>query len=647
MPEPSEDFLHRMYERSPVGFYRSTFDGRFVFANPALVRMLGYDTQDEVLRLRLAQDVYFDAADRAELIARYSATGVLDGLKVRWKAKDGSPLVVRVYGYLRPEDGCIDVTVIDVTELDAAQARIERQRAELERSATTLRLLWRQIPGLMWTVDTSLRITSADGGSIAALGRKVEDELGKTLYQFYGTERASYLPIRRHLEALEGRWVGFHQEVAGKQFEVTLAPHRAENGAIIGVIGVGLDVTTRYRLEQRMVDAQRAESLGVLAGGLAHDFNNLLVAILGNADLGLRETASGAPGREALEHIRAAALGAAALTTQLLAYAGRGQVSTSDIVLAPIVDELLRLAAPQIPGGVRVCSEVSSALPAVRGDAAQVRQVLMNLVTNARDALAESGGTIWVRASSVDHDGTVGDHDVLSPPSPGHFVALEVTDDGPGMDAQTLRRIFDPFFSTKPSGHGLGLASVLGIVRSHGGGISVQTSPGHGASFRVYWPVRSSGAAAREAARTSSQRMAVPLLTSVLVVDDEDPVRDVLVRLIEDLGYAAIAAADGAQALGVLDGAAVVDAVLLDLTMPGLSGAALVAEIRRRRPALPIIVCSGYDRDRKGMPPAQGYLAKPFRIEALRALLASLVGPPDAKVDAKPDAKPDAKAAAQ
>ncbi|HRC54896.1 MAG TPA: ATP-binding protein, partial [Kofleriaceae bacterium] len=522
---------------------------------------LGYERQEDVLRLRLAEDVYFDPRDRAALIDKYRVAGVLDGLKVRWRARDGQLLVVQVYGYLRPEDGCIDVTVIDVTELHAAHAHIERQREELERSATTLRLLWRQLPGLMWTVDRELRITSADGAAIASFGRRVEDELGKTLYEFYGTDRPGYLPIRRHLEALEGQWVGFHQDVAGKQFAVTLAPHRSENGQIVGVIGVGVDVTTRYRLEQRMVDAQRAESLGVLAGGLAHDFNNLLVAILGNADLGLRETACGAPGREALEQIRAAALGAAALTTQLLAYAGRGQVPTSDVVLAPIVDELLRLAAPQIPANIKVEQDVPLELPPVRGDAAGMRQVLMNLLTNARDALADTGGTITVRALVEDHDGTVADHDVLTPSTAGRFVVLEVADDGPGMDARTMRRVFDPFFTTKPSGHGLGLASVLGIVRSHNGGISVQTSPGHGARFRVLWPARSA-AVPRDAVRSESGRVTIPVPYTILVVDDEDPVRDVLVRLIEDLGYAAIAAADGAQALAVMDGAASVDAVL-------------------------------------------------------------------------------------
>jgi two-component system, cell cycle sensor histidine kinase and response regulator CckA len=614
-----------------------------VFVNPALVRMLRYDCSAELLSLRLAEDVYCDAADRSRLLEQYRQMGTLDGLKVRWRTRDGRPLVVQLYGYLLPEHEFIDVTVIDVTELDRAQAQIEQQRQELERGATAMRLLWRQLPGLVWTVDRDLVITSADGAAIEQLGRTIEAELGRSLYDFYGTERASYLPIRRHLEALEGRWVGFHQEVQGKQYAVTLGPQRAENGVIIGVVGVGIDVTTRHRLEQRMVDAQRAESLGVLAGGLAHDFNNLLVAILGNVALGLRELEAGAPGHAVLENIRAAALDAAALTTQLLAYAGRGEILTRDIVLSPILDDLLRLAAPQIPPNVRVVVDVPAELPPIRGDAAQLRQVVMNLLTNARDALAGRGGQVALSAQVIEHDGTVAEHDVLSPSSAGIFVALEVADDGPGMDARTLRRIFDPFFSTKPSGHGLGLASVLGIVRSHGGGISVRSRPGQGARFSVLWPMRRRHNARRseqgliEAGMAEGNEVAPEMpnfakasrqiaLPTVLVVDDEDAVRDVLARLIEDLGYAVIAAADGAQALAVIDGATSLDAVIVDLTMPGMSGGALVQEIRHRRPRLPVIVCSGHERERKGMPLVEGFLAKPFHIEALQSLLGSLVG---------------------
>lgn len=687
MPEPSDDFLRRMYERSPVGFYRSTFDGRFVFVNPALVRMLRHERAEDVLALDLARDVYFEAADRARLLEQYKKMGTLDGLKVRWRTRGGEPLVVQLYGYLLPELDCIDVTVIDVTELDAAQTRIEQQRQELERGATAMRLLWKQLPGLVWTVDRELTITSADGGAISELGRTVDGELGRSLFEFYGTDRESYLPIRRHLEALEGRWVGFHQEVGGKQYAVTLGPHRAENGAIVGVVGVGIDVTTRYRLEQRMVDAQRAESLGVLAGGLAHDFNNLLVAILGNVSLGLREIDAGAPGHGVLENIRAAALDAAALTTQLLAYAGRGEISTTDVMLTPLLDEMLRLAAPQIPPNVRVTVEVPEELPPVRGDAAQLRQVVMNLLTNARDALGASGGSITLTASVVEHDGAVAEHDVLTPPSAGRFVALVVSDDGPGMDAATLRRIFDPFFSTKPNGHGLGLASVLGIVRSHGGGISVRSRIGHGASFQISWPMRRRRSARRseqggrrddeggvESAVVAAESavagglvstrsrhlvphpgLAEPLVAgagqgsevsrplpaglgrsaiasrTVLVVDDEDAVRDVLVRLIEDLGYGVLSAADGLQALEVIEGATALDVVVIDLTLPGMSGAALVQEVRKRRPGLPIIVCSGHELDREWMPRAEGFLAKPFRIEALQSLLGALVG---ASIDA-------------
>jgi two-component system, cell cycle sensor histidine kinase and response regulator CckA len=628
---PSEEYLHRMYERSPVGFYRSTFDGQFVFANPALVRMLRYQRVEEVMRLRLAEDVYFDPRDRARMIEKYGQTGMLDGIKVRWRTRDAQPLVVQLYGYLLRESNCIDATVIDVTQLDEAQTRIELQREELERSSTTLRLLWQQLPGLVWTVDRELRITSGDGAAIAQFKDKVAGNLGQTLFQFFATDQLDYLPIRRHREALQGRWVGYHQEIDGKQFAVTLAPHRADNGAIIGVIGVGVDVTTRHRLEQRMVDAQRAESLGVLAGGLAHDFNNLLVAVLGNVELGLRDTSVSAPGYQVLENIRVATIDAVALTTQLLAYAGREQLHPVDIELAPILEDVLRIAAPQIPDTIRLIVDVPLELPPILGDAAQLRQVVLNLITNARDALVDRRGVIAVYASVIEVDGAWSEHYFLSPPS-GRFVALDVIDDGPGMNAATMPRIFDPFFSTKPHGHGLGLASVLGIVRSHGGGISVHSSPGHGATVRVLWPIHAGSeikARARGTPPTPSPAVQPIYASTILVVDDEDAVRDVLMRLIEDLGYSVIAVADGWQALQVIDKETEIDAVVVDLTMPGMSGTTLVHEIRQRRAQLPIVVCTGAEPGGMEMPPVEGFLSKPFRIDTLEELLATLVGRPE------------------
>ena len=280
-----------------------------------------------------------------------------------------------------------------------------------------------------------------------------------------------------------------------------------------------------------MIEAQRAESIGVLAGGLAHDFNNLLVAILGNVDLGLRDIKPGAPGRGSLENVRQAGLRAAELVNQLLAYAGRGSVSKERVAPAPIIEELLRISAAQTPANVEVKVDLPAHL-ALRGDSSAFGQVVMNLIVNARDALGERGGTIWIGGMLDSHDGKVQDGDVVTP-SAGSYVVLEVSDDGPGMAEETCRRAFDPFFTTKATGHGLGLAAVLGIVRAHGGGLRLHSMPGAGTTVQVAWPATSTPLA---------QVSVAPPTRVVLVIDDEDMVRDVLGRMLEDLGYGALTA---------------------------------------------------------------------------------------------------------
>jgi len=336
--------------------------------------------------------------------------------------------------------------------------------------------------------------------------------------------------------------------------------------------------------------------------------------VLGNADLALREIPRGAPGRSAVEAVREAGLRAAELTNQLLAYAGRGGAGTIRVQPSELVDELLRITAPSMPANIKFEIDVPSGL-AVRGDPAQVRQVLLNLIVNARDAFGDRGGTIRIAAVPYHHDGKGEPNDVIVAPA-GNYIVLQVWDDGPGMDAETRRHIFEPFFTTKQTGHGLGLAAVLGIVRAHGGGLKLKSARGQGARFCVFWP----------AAVTMPQNAVAEPASgrTVLIIDDEDLVRDVVARMVEDLGYSAITAPDGTAGLAVID-AQSVDAVLVDMTMPGMNGAEVIAMVHARHPGLPVVLCSGYDRARAGTPSADAYLPKPFRIETLERTLAKLL----------------------
>ncbi len=487
----------------------------------------------------------------------------------------------------------------------------DQNRENLE--ARILELVIRQMPAVYWLVDHDLRILSTGGAVESVLGYKRDRWIGSTLHDVQATDGGTGESIIQHKRALLGETLMYQNVYMEKRLNVTIAPYRRDD-QIVGVIGTAVDITAAHALEHRMIDAQRAESLGVLAGGLAHDFNNLLVAIIGNADLGLRDTHPGAPGRSSLENIREAGLRAAELTDQLLAYAGRGGVASTRVSPRALVDELVRISAATIPANVTVEVDVSDTL-ALRGEPAQVRQVILNLLGNAREALGARGGTITVTARLVRHAGEPELDDVITPPA-GRYVELAFADNGPGIDRETRRRIFEPFFTTKSSGHGLGLAAVLGIVRSHSGGLRLVSDPGDGARSEVLWP----------ASTTPEEQATVvaPDAPTVLVIDDEDLVRDVVARMIEDLGYHAVTAADGPTGLEMIERLSI-DAVLVDLTMPRMSGADVVIALREKRPALPVVICSGYDRDRRGRVEATAYLPKPFRIDALEQTLAKVL----------------------
>jgi len=597
------------YDRSPAGIYRSSPDGTIVYANAALSRILGYE-HGELIGKVLDTDIYADPTARARCVAKWAPLGRIDGAEVVWKHKDGRHLTVQLWGaaVMTPEGKRMEVWVTDVTALRATND-------DLERTATILDLVVKQVAAIYWVVDREFTVLRTGGAIEQVLGYPASRFLGRTLYEAHREQPSSTDAIALHTRALAGETVAFENEYCGKHLTNTICPYRDASGAIIGVIGTCLDVTASRTLERRMVDAQRAESLGVLAGGLAHDFNNLLVGVLGNADLALREIPRGAPGRGAVEAVREAGLRAAELTNQLLAYAGRGGAGNVRVHPSEIVDELLRITAPTIPANLKFEIDVPHGL-ALRGDPSQVRQVLLNLIVNARDALGDRGGTIRIAAVAHHHDGNGEPNDVIVAPA-GNYIVLQVWDDGPGMDAETRRHIFEPFFTTKDSGHGLGLAAVLGIVRAHGGGVKLKTARGQGARFCVFWP----------AAVTVPQRAASepPIAgRTVLIIDDEDLVRDVVARMIEDLGYNTITARDGRTGLDIV-ARNVVDAVLVDMTMPGMNGAEVIAALRASHPGLPVVLCSGFDRSRAGQVSADAYLPKPFRIEALERTLAKLL----------------------
>lgn len=356
------------------------------------------------------------------------------------------------------------------------------------------------------------------------------------------------------------------------------------------------DITEEKLEEERLHQAQKLESLGVLAGGIAHDFNNLLTSMLGQTSLAKFKLGRGLPAVDHLEKAITSAERAADLTRQLLAYAGKGKFQIMPISLSKLLSETLGLLETALPNRAELQVQLDDTLPMIEADRGQIQQVVMNLVINAAEALRADGG--YVRITTKPHtlttadeaNGYIGDSLV-----PGSYVGLEIADNGHGMDEKLLLRIFDPFFSTKTHGHGLGLAATLGIMRTHHGGIRVQSQPGIGTTFTLLFPVVEAQAATLPTNEVEIGS-AAPTQSLVLVIDDESAIRESITDILTLEGIQATTAASGTEGVVCYRGQQQqIGLVLLDLKMPGMSGEETLRALRAINPTVKVILSSGYN----------------------------------------------------
>ena len=393
----------------------------------------------------------------------------------------------------------------------------------------------------------------------------------------------------------------------------------------------------RLNLEAKIQQVQKLESLGVLAGGIAHDFNNLLVAILGNADLAYHELPRTSPAWESIDQIRTAATRAADLCRQMLAYSGRGRFVIKPFNLSRLVEDMAHLLEASIPKRALLNYDFPTNVPTVEGDMTQIRQVALNLITNAADAIGERGGVISIRTGWMQADRAYLSSTYLAGDLPeGCYVYLEVSDTGCGMDEATQARIFDPFFTTKETGRGLGLAAVLGIVRGHKGAIQVYSQKDKGTSVKVLLPAADQPAPLED----ESSHYGEPWEASggVLVIDDDPGVLAVACRMLRTAGFTVFPAASGREGVERFrELGDQVRIVLLDLTMPDMDGEQVFHEIRRIRPGARVVLSSGYNEQEvtsrfagKGL---AGFVSKPYR---LRELIDTIRGVVEGIVDGAP-----------
>lgn len=404
------------------------------------------------------------------------------------------------------------------------------------------------------------------------------------------------------------------------------------DGQIVGVLGINIDITDRKRAEEKRMElerqlwqSQRLESLGVLAGGIAHDFNNLLVAILGNAELAMADLPPGSTAQNSLDNIRSAVDRASRLTHQMLAYSGRGKFSVQVVDLNEAVQGMMGLMGSTISKLADLQTELAAGLPAIEVDPSHLQQVVMNVVTNASEALGQEPGTIWLRTGLIElTPELLRTNQLGGAPTPGDYVYLEVEDTGCGMDRETLSRLFEPFFSTKFVGRGLGMASVQGIVRGHRGALFVESAPGKGTRIQICFPKSHATLPERDHAPAVTQSLERPQRSTplVLLVDDEALIRDLGTRILGRNGFEVITAQNGREAVELFsEDPDRYQCVILDLTMPEMDGRAAYEEMQRVRRDVPVVLCSGYDQkevtERFSGLGVKAFLAKPYNATQL------------------------------
>ncbi|HVX66755.1 MAG TPA: PAS domain S-box protein [Bryobacteraceae bacterium] len=620
----SEERFRRMVEASAEGIWILDAGARITFANSRMAEMLGYKPAE--VQGRSCFDFIEPADhDRARAGFEHRKQGYAGALDYRMRRRDGRTLWCSISASVLADDQGRFMGVLgmftDITD---------RLHSELERRQSEAHLRLALEAGHMgtwdWDLDTGeirwselhYTVFGLSAGAVKPTYELwlslVHPDDRATMEHALGTARQDRAPFHAEYRVRwpdgSTHWI----ETRGQCFY-------DEHGQAVRMRGVVADATERKMTEDTLRDREKLESVGLLAGGVAHDFNNLLVGILGAASFAqelLPDTHEAAP---MLRMVTRSAEKAALLTRRLLAYSGKGKYTVEPLDPVALVRETCEMIRPSLPAGAQLIEDHEAGIPFVEGDADQIQQLVMDLLINASEAVADhTAGVVTVRTRVADFDAARLEKDFRPYRlAPGRYVVLEVADTGPGISREALDKIFDPFFTTKFTGRGMGLPSAQGIVRGHHGGMQVETVAGRGTCFRVLLPYAAKPA---EPPPPPSAPPAAQARGAVLVVDDEQIVRQTARAAIERMGLTVLAAAGGEEALEILNAhTGEIVLVLLDMSMPGMSGMDVLSAIRRVAPTIPVLICSGYSEEEvvrrfEGLP-FDGILEKPFTARTL------------------------------
>ncbi len=617
----SESQYRNLVETSRDLIWSIDNEGRWTFVNNAARDIYGYEPE-EMLGRSIMEFVHPRLRPRGQrILAELRAGKPRQRFETEHLRKDGSSvyLSINVIPVRDEHDrvvGCAG-TSTDLTDRKAAE---ERLRAANERFESLVKRM--PLGYVVWTNDQ--RVLEWNPAAASMFGFQPDEVVGRQLTDLIvgGEGQKAFASMARSVLSGEpgtgSMLVNRKKDGEKIKCEWYNTPLPTMDG-VQAIASLVRDISERERLEAQLRQSQRLESLGVLAGGVAHDFNNLLVGIMGNASLAMERVPDDADVRKLLDKVVSAGRRATELTQRMLAYAGRASTDVQVMDLNDLVAEMAEFAAAAIPKNVSLHMDTADDLPLIRADSSQVQQIIMNLLINAAEAMGEGGDvTVTTRTEQLDA------HRISSSLAefklqPGTYVCLEVRDTGSGMPPEILSRIFDPFFSTKFAGRGLGLSAILGIVRAHHGAVAVQSQEGVGTTFRVWFPVTQRRAMRPRGEKT---RTTLPRGSTVLVIDDEEDIRDVVEAVLNSRGIRVLTAEDGERGLTIFqEHVDEIDAVLLDINMPGMSGDVVFEKLLDMRPDIKVLLSTGYSEQEAAShfqdAPLAGFVHKPYTASSL------------------------------